>query len=222
MTIPSGFRPAVQQVRETLVQQRDKLRSHHQRGAPGIQQCTRWTQVCDDAIGLLLEDALNFAGPSLGSFALIAHGGYGRRDIAPYSDIDLMLLHGERQTEQMAELAKHLSRNIYDAGFKLGFSVRTASESITESQRDASVFTSLVESRFLTGEMDLFAGFWVRFRRFMRRRADRLIASIIEARRAERRRFGDTVYLLEPNVKRSRGALRDIQLVRWIGGARYG
>ena len=152
----------------------------------------------------------------------MAHGGYGRRDVSPFSDLDLMLLHGERNAEVVQPFARRLSQSIYDTGLKLGFSVRTTSQAIAESLRDARVATSLVESRHLWGDDGLYALYRRKFDRRMSRRSGHLIDQIERARREERRQYGETVYLLEPNVKRSRGALRDIQLVRWIGGVQFG
>src|SRR5205085_10859447 len=87
---------------------------------------------------------------------------------------------------------------------------------------DATILTSLSESRLLVGSQPLFDGFDSRFRRMVRRRWRRLLSAAETARREERIKYGETVFLLEPNVKRSRGGLRDLQLIRWIGFIRYG
>jgi len=217
----SGIRPVVREVREELERQRAHLKIQHAARVPAVQLCAQWTQACDQSLRRLLEDVLSDSRLPR-DFALVAHGGYGRRDTAPYSDLDLMLLHGRRRGTEFAELAKRLSRHIYDAGFQLGFSVRSAAECISQSQKDVRILTSLLESRLLYGEHELFEQYCRAFQRFARRRSGQWIQAIIEARREERRRYGDTVYLLEPNIKRSRGALRDWQLVRWLGGVRSG
>ena len=87
---------------------------------------------------------------------------------------------------------------------------------------DATVLTSLSESRLIVGDQPLFDHFERRFRRMTRRRWRRLLAAAEEARREERSKYGETVFLLEPNVKRSRGGLRELQFIRWIGFIRYG
>src|SRR5690606_2579259 len=101
-------------------------------------------------------------------------------------------------------------------------SVRTISQSLQMALRDATVFTSLIESRLLAGNERLFARYMERYRRLAQRRSRSLIDAIRAARRGERAQYGDTEYLLRPNVKRSRGGLRDIQYVRWVGFAAYG
>ena len=153
---------------------------------------------------------------------MVPHGGYGRRDVAPYSDVDLMLLHHPRAGHAVSELAKRLVTDISDVGLQLGFSVRTPVIACQMARRDPVIFTSQAEARFLAGSVGLFTSFMKRFRREAHYRARGLIAAMNLARRDERRQFGETVFLLEPNVKRSRGTLRDIQMVRWIGFARYG
>jgi [protein-PII] uridylyltransferase len=156
------------------------------------------------------------------SITLVAHGGLGRRDVAPYSDADLMLLYPPAEGQKIPELVRRFTQHMYDAGLNLGFSVRTSQQACQLAAKDATVFTSLAESRLLGGNERLFERFMEAFRRRAARRAHWLIEAIDTARRAERRQFGDTDHLLCPNVKRSRGALRDIQLIRWVGFAVYG
>ena len=122
----------------------------------------------------------------------------------------------------MAPLARRLLHDLYDAGLSLGQSVRTVSDACKLGLKDSTIFTSLVESRFLAGSETLFERFRRRFESATRRRWRRLVGSIQRSREVERQQFGETVYLLEPNVKRSPGALRDMQLLRWVGFARYG
>ncbi|OGS42005.1 MAG: hypothetical protein A3J82_08035, partial [Elusimicrobia bacterium RIFOXYA2_FULL_69_6] len=153
--------------------------------------------------------------------ALVAHGGQGRREVAPYSDVDLMILRVDG-SERVGPLAERLFRDVFDSGLVLGHSVRTTEEACRLSGQDAQVCTSLIESRLLAGSRELFDGFQRQFTRRVRRRGSALLAAIERARLEERMKFGETVYLLEPNVKRSRGGLRDIQFLRWIGLVRYG
>ncbi|MEO8498877.1 MAG: [protein-PII] uridylyltransferase, partial [Planctomycetota bacterium] len=104
----------------------------------------------------------------------------------------------------------------------LGYSRRTPAYACSLALTDATIFTSLAESRFLAGSVRLFSQFMHKFRKLALRRSKSLIAKIEESRQAERNQHGDTIYLLKPNVKRSRGGLRDLQLVRWVGFARWG
>lgn len=215
---------AVIQARERLREGRLKLRAQHDSGSSGLHVCVRLTDLVDSVVLELFESAMVEAElESLRShFALVGHGGYGRRDVAPFSDVDLMLLHTKESTEQAAQLARLLSQWIVDAGCQLGFSLRTPSHAWKLAWTDATIFSSLVESRLLTGSIELFSSFMRGFRQGAKRRSKRLILAVEKARFEERRKFGETVFLLEPNIKRSRGSLRDIQLVRWVGFAQFG
>jgi [protein-PII] uridylyltransferase len=223
--MPPGprLRPAVFTAREKLAAGRSKLRLQHDRGSPGIQVCARLTELVDDVVLDLFRSALAATDETIASqVALTAIGGYGRRDVAPFSDVDLMLLVRRGAGQKVAPLARLLTQDICDAGLDLGFSLRSPSQACSWAMRDPTIFTSLVEARFLGGAESLFHGFARSFRRIAQRRWHGLIEKIEESRRGERRQYGETVYLLEPNVKRSQGGLRDVHLLRWIGFARYG
>ena len=153
---------------------------------------------------------------------MVAHGGFGRRDLAPYSDADLMLLTTRKAEGLATKIAGDLTRDLVDAGIQPGFAIRSPAEACRLSWSDPIIFSSLAESRLLAGSLQLYTRFFKRFRHGAMRRGDRLIRSVVEARREERQRWGETNFLLRPNVKKSRGGLRDIQLVRWIGFARFG
>ena len=219
----SQIGPSVLQARDRLAAGRAKLREHHRRGSPGIQLCAQLTDLLDGVILDLYQAALADAGGEIESeIALVPHGGYGRRDMAPFSDVDLMLLYHPEATARVAAFARSFTQSIYDSGLDLGFSARTPQLACSLAQKDATIFTSLVESRYLVGSVRLYSRFAKRFRRLAQRRGRALMSAIVAARREERQQYGESVYLLRPNVKRSRGSLRDLQLVRWIGFARYG
>lgn len=154
--------------------------------------------------------------------SLVAHGGFGRRDLAPYSDADLMLLTTRRSESLANQFAGNLTRDLGDSGITPGLSIRLPEEACRRSWEDPVIFSSLAESRLLAGSLRLYTNYFRAFRRGAMRRRKRLIRDVVSARREERGKWGETNYLLRPNVKRSRGGLRDIQLIRWIGFARYG
>jgi len=226
MSRPPGLRPVILAAKEKLREGREKLRLQHASGSPGIQVAAHLTDIVDTVLLNLYEAAIAELGDvGLGlqrEVALVPNGGYGRRDLAPYSDVDLMLLCRENARERSAPLARLILQFICDTGLDLGFSVRSPTECAALALDDATIFTSLAESRFLAGSVSLYENYMNRYRAASMRNWRRLVNASDESRKEERLKYGESVYMLKPNVKRSRGCLRDIQLVRWAGFARYG
>ena len=222
----SGFSlgSAILRAREQLRRGREKIRERHEAKVPGIQISTLIADLYDSVVlGIWDEVVSKHAGdPRLGGIALIAHGGFGRRDLAPYSDVDLMLLARRKSAAVAEEIAADLSRDLVDAGLDVGFSIRTPAEACSLAWSDPVIFSSLTESRWLAGNLHAYSHYFESLRKGVRRRRERLMKDVVAARREERHKWGETNFLLRPNVKRSRGALRDIQLIRWLGFARYG
>ncbi len=220
------FQPAVLAARERLAQQRERIKRQHANGSPGIQICAQIADLLDAVVLDLFHAALEEVGGGEnglgGQVALVAHGGYGRRDVAPYSDVDLMLLHPPGIEKQIEPLARRLVMHIGDAGLQLGFSVRTPQQACRMAADDATIYTSLAEHRYIFGSVGLFTRFAEKLRRQARRRLGAFLALVEASRSDERLQYGESVYMLTPNIKRSQGGLRDIQLVRWIGFARWG
>ncbi len=189
-----------------------------------MQVSTRLADLYDDVVLDVWSEATreHLTDERLSGLSLVAHGGFGRRDLAPYSDADLMLL-STRSSERLAQqVAGDLTRDLVDSGIQPGFSIRSPEEACRLAWSDPIIFSSLSESRLLAGSLQIYTRFFHALRRGAMRRGSRLIRDVVAARREERHKWGETNYLLRPNVKRSRGGLRDIQLIRWIGFARYG
>jgi [protein-PII] uridylyltransferase len=227
MSLAPHLRPAVIAAREQLAEGREKLRKQHAAGSPGVQVCAHFTDLLEEIVVSLFRAALADQDEATRkriepSTALIAHSGFGRREMAPYSDLDLMLLHPFASEQTVLPLVRRFSQHLYDLALDVGFSARTPAQACTFAIEDATVLTSLTESRLIFGEQGLYERFDGRFRRMTHRRMRRLVLATEAARREERSKFGETVFLLEPNVKRSRGGLRDLQLIRWLGFIRYG
>jgi len=201
------------------------LKQSHLQGTPGGELCRQLCDLRDQVILQLIREAAHSStgDQSLAQrLAFVAHGGYGRRDVAPFSDVDLMILTPRTAAEAAKALAERLFRDIFDAGLILGHSLRTPYEACSLASGDAQICTSLIESRLLAGDQNLFDAYRRKFDRRLRRNSSRLLAAVESEREQERIRYGETVFLLEPNIKRSRGGLRDVQLLRWLGKIRYG
>ena len=224
MVIVPNLRPQVVAAKERLAHEREKLSEHHRSGTPGIQTCARLTDLVDSVLLELYQAALVDLGETgeqgLENFiSLVAHGGYGRGDVAPYSDVDFMILHQPGVEERVQPLAKRMLNDLFDAGLSLSQSVRTPTYACQLAIKDPTIATSLMESRHLAGSERLFRSFTHSFQRRIHRKRQRILAAIDQARDEERLEYGETVYLLEPNLKRSPGGLRDIHDLRWTGFA---
>jgi len=225
------MRPELIDVRDQLLEQQAAIREQHDRGVSAVRVCAKLSSVVDRAVqriyGMAL-DAMHDSGVAADpaeiqkKCALVAHGGYGRREMAPYSDVDLMVLHQDDAKEQGAEINRLITRDIFDIGLQVGPSLRSVDESLQFAKRETHVCTSLIESRLLVGDPSLFDRFKTAFEKLVQRRSKPMCSAFVEARRAERQKFGKSVYLLEPNIKKSRGGLRDIHLLRWLWFAHAG
>ncbi len=221
----SPLRPSILEARARLARGYQDLGELHRQGLGGGPLCRKASDLRDEVIRQLIREAAESSAveaSQAGHLAFVAHGGYGRREVAPFSDVDLMVLCPRLGIEGVKPLAERLFRDIFDAGLILGHSLRTVDEACSLACDDAQICTSLIESRLLGGSEALFEAFWHKFDARLRRHAPRLLAAAERERDQERIRYGETVFMLEPNVKRSRGGLRDVQLLRWVGKIRYG
>ena len=223
MTTGVGIRPSVLEARQRWRDGRQKIRQMHDHGGSGVEVCHAMSDLLDEVLIDIYNTALTEISPGLETrISLTLLGGCGRRDVAPYSDCDLMLLYQGSMTDDIVEFSRRISQDVTDAGMQLGYSLRTPREACSMSLKDAYIFSSLTEARWLGGNLELFQYFQGRFKRNSSRKTSNIIKAIIAARGQERIEFGETVYLLRPNVKKSRGGLRDIHLIRWLGFVLYG
>ena len=217
-----NFRPSVKAARKVWAEGREAIRKRHDSGATGVQTVTDFSDLLDEVL-LGLHHAIVEEKPECENrFSLVMHGGCGRREVAPFSDVDFMLLYQSELTKEVEDFARQYVQDVNDSGLDLGFSLRTPREAVSLALQEPEIFTSLTESRLLGGNEHIFESYFSRLKRLTRRRSSNLVASAIQAREIERNQFGETVYLLRPNIKRSRGALRDIHLMRWLGFLRFG
>src|SRR5262245_48783085 len=221
MPVGSRLRPSVLAARELLAGGRQQLREQHSRGLDGARVCGRFTSLVDATISQLYEAYLAELPTADADIvrervSLVAHGGYGRRQQAPYSDVDVMLVYDGKLDDPIKLLATRLWQDISDVNLALGHSVRGPEEAVKLARSDAQIGTSLLESRLMLGSSPVYERFSKAMQTMVQKNGAALAPSFIAERRAERLEYGETVYLLEPNVKRSRGGLRDIHLLRWL------
>ncbi len=157
----------------------------------------------------------SFAMPS--SAALVAVGGYGRGELFPYSDIDLLILLQEAPDAALRDKLEQLVQLFWDLGLEIGHSIRTVDECLTESEADITVQTSLLEARLITGNRSLFKVLQTRCASAMDARA--FFQDKVLELRQRHVKYENTPYSLEPNCKESPGGLRDLQVILWVAKA---
>src|SRR6184192_2281346 len=206
-----------------------RLRLKHQAGGGGREICGRRAELVDILLRYVFGGAAATArgnGETKVPLALIALGGYGRGELNPFSDIDVMLLHHQRATEISPDLEEMVNQVLYllwDSGFKVGHSTRSIKEAIAQANRDMRTKTAMLESRFLAGEKELAQEFREQFRsKCVEGRERKYVEMRMHDQVARHKKFGDSVYLQEPNLKSGCGGLRDYQNLLWMTYFREG
>ena len=151
------------------------------------------------------------------TLALVAVGGYGRGELFPHSDVDVLVLLDTPPNETLNAKLEAFIQQLWSLGLTIGHSVRTLEECIQEAANDITIQTSLLEARFITGNRKLFLKMQSRYNGAMDAQAF-FIAKMLETRQRHLK-FGDTPYSLEPNCKDGPGGLRDLQVILWVAKA---
>lgn len=196
-------------------------------GASAAEVMTALTEFVDGLVRDRYQSAMKQAGEGAQvagaqHCCLVALGGYGQRELAPYSDIDIMFLYSEEAGEAAPALFREVLHHLWNLGFQVGHSMRTTQDCVELAGQDLSIRTAMMTARFLAGSPNLFRKFHRLYaKEVIGRGAGRFIEQKKEERQREYTKFGQTIYLLEPNVKKSKGGLRDYHLLRWAGMARF-
>ncbi len=184
-------------------------------GHHGLWLAHRRADILDASLTGLFEDA----GVPTG-LALVALGGYGRREQLPHSDVDLLILHdGKLAPEAIAALTEGLLYPLWDAGMSVGQAVRTPAECDTAAQEHLETATAMLDWRVLAGDEGLTAGALARVHAPVQADPGPFAARLLEAAHARRERYGSAAQLLEPELKEGEGGLRDIATLGWLGAA---
>ncbi len=153
--------------------------------------------------------------------AMLAVGGFGRRELFPYSDVDVLIL-VERESHAAAlknPLAEFI-RLLWDSGLRLSHSVRTVAECAEIHDNNIELSISLLDRRFLAGSNDLLAKLEGKLPEFLERQGRPLARHLVRMSRARHEKFQGTLYHLEPDVKETPGGLRDLHMIAWLGQLR--
>jgi [protein-PII] uridylyltransferase len=182
------------------------------------EQCFLVDQLIRALFDLVTQVIYPLPNPTSGErLAIIAVGGYGRGELAPYSDIDLLFLLPYKRTPHTEQVVEYLLYLLWDLGLKIGHSTRSVDECLRQARSDLTIRTGLLEARYLWGEQALFNELRRRFDSdIVKGSAAQFVASKLAERDARHKRVGDSRYQLEPNIKEGKGGLRDLHTLFWI------
>ncbi len=203
--------------------EKDLEKIHRQSRTSGVAVCRAYTAVIDDVLSYIYDLKKNSTGFNERA-ALVAVGGYGRGELNIRSDIDLILLHQKEVSPSLKAFTEAILYLLYDTGLDLGFTIRTPDECISLAKTDLNTMTSLMETRFLRGDENLYRESFAAIKKklFTKRRISAFIEDKIAETQMRYARYGASVFILEPNVKEGEGGLRDLHSARWILMARDG
>jgi [protein-PII] uridylyltransferase len=152
-------------------------------------------------------------GPGL---ALVAVGGYGRKELFPHSDVDLLVLVDTDKDIPPREILSVFFQTLWDASMRPSHSVHSLADCVTEHPDNAEFTISLLDHRFLSGDEALYQQMTQKFSQFRARRGAAVAKRLVELAEERRSKFQNTIYQLEPNIKETPGGLRDLQTARWL------
>jgi [protein-PII] uridylyltransferase len=216
--------------RRFLKLEEHRLKLEHVHGEGGRDLCKKRADVISVMLRHLWKSAwethLKSHIDSPPQIALLAVGGFGRGELNPYSDIDILFLYpnnGAKSTAQVNDLVQSVLYMLWDIGFQVGHATRTMQELVTQANGDLRTKTSLLEARYLSGDEGLFAEFEKTFeRRCLHGHEKEYLAWRVGDQRDRHEKAGNTPFLQEPNVKSGCGGLRDYQNLLWVGKVKRG
>lgn len=208
----AGLSGPVATLRQQLQAARDALRSEYARTANAARFLRDHCRLVDDVLGEAWRGTSVPAGA-----ALVAVGGYGRGELFPHSDVDVLVLLAGAPNDAECRAVEAFIGSLWDIGLEIGHSVRTVDQCADAADADITIRTTLLEARLLAGDRAAFDALG----RAVRARLD--VQRFFKAKRLEQEqrheKFQDTPYSLEPNVKESPGGLRDLQVILWVSRA---
>jgi [protein-PII] uridylyltransferase len=220
----------LEQIKEFLRLEKEMLQRYHQKGDSGIRLTRSRSVIMDVLIQTLFKWAMFVARESMGTtkrMSILATGGYGRGELSPLSDIDIMFLYPKSSMgKSLDNLKEIMTREIlyplWDAGLKVGHASREIKEALNESQKDIRNKNSMLDARFVCGDRKISKKFIADFLKFCRKHQPALYLNELLQHQIERRESkGSTVFLQAPDVKNGVGGLRDYQGILWMAKVKF-
>ena len=206
----------------------NKIAANFKKNKDGIRYTISRARLVDQLIMTLYEIALNNLYNTKNKsnddlMVLVALGGYGRLELAPSSDVDLLIVISKNINERLKKIIEFLLYMLWDMGFKVGHAVRNIESSIMDSQKDAVLASAMLDMRFIVGDHSLFLKMQNMYHeKVVLKNGNKFFESKLLERDTRHERMGDSRYLVEPNIKESIGGLRDLHTFFWISKYLYG
>ncbi len=206
-------------LKQTLQQNRQELQQQFEQGADILALLKSRSHTIDQLLNEMwqkadLDDSHNVS--------LVAVGGYGREQMHPASDVDLLILLKDEPDAEAQEQLSDFVTVLWDLGLEIGHSVRTLEECVDEAKKDQTIITNLIESRFLCGNQPLFDKLKQAITPDKIWSSADFFSAKLDEQKNRYKRFGDTAYRVEPNLKEGPGGLRDLQMIGWITQREFG
>ncbi len=203
-----------------------RLFAEHQQGASGTAIVRAYTAAMDHLLATLYEHAAAAYAARFARldhrFAVVAQGGYGRGELNPGSDIDLLFLYPFKREPFVEYVSERILYTLWDTRLTVGNAVRNVRECARLAAQDFKVKTALLDSRFLCGDQALYRDFAAAMDRdVLKRGSDRFFAEKLAENAERHARYGDSVYLLEPQLKEGEGGLRDLHTAMWLAKVKF-
>lgn len=209
---------SISDCKASILEARSRLAEAHHGGLAAHQLLARHSDFVDS---LLMRVWAHFNGSQQGA-ELVAAGGYGRQELHPFSDIDLLILLEKSDPVFQGEVVEPFIRFLWDIGLEVGHSTRTLKECISQAREDVTVVTNLMESRLIVGSGRLLTKLQSQIGPSKMWSARKFFEAKRQEQIQRHTRFGDTAYNLEPQIKEGPGGLRDIQTIQWVGTRYFG
>ncbi len=213
-------------VKDFIAEERARIEAVHRGGASGLEVVAHHADLVDAVVCQLFRLADRRIPPILKAqsegCAVVALGGYGRRELNPGSDVDVMFLFPRHVDDYLTAILNNVLYFLWDLGFSVGHSCRSLSDAIRMMDADLTARTSMLEARFLAGRYGVFGDLQDRMWRALQgRRAQQYIQLKLQEQAQRHQKYGGSVYLQEPNVKEGPGGLRDFHTALWVARARH-
>jgi [protein-PII] uridylyltransferase len=229
LELPANRQPAQElaRYRRFLKVETHRLKIQHRAGASGAEVCRARSMMLDELLGGIVTSVIatspGIPGHKVAGFSLVAIGGYGRGELNPFSDIDILFLHDGnlvtrgKPTAEMTALVDGLLYTLWDVGLKVGHSVRSVADCVEVANQDMQSKTSLIEARLILGSEKLFKEMQRAIvAKCVSGHEAEYLAARIEDQTTRRAKHGNYPMMQEPNIKNGCGGLRDFQNLVWM------